>query len=381
MAEPTPPTPTSPAASTGSREPGAPFPPGEIDPELIKLARPRLRIGLITAAGLVFLCVALVMRLGPDRRFAGASHTPTATTATDVLADHVALDQLVRITAEPVVSHAIRITKTRGTLGMRLVPVRGTADRLWIVAGGDGWDPPAGDGYVGRLRKLDDLALAPAARAHAEQHPRPVFATPAAVRGGFASGAVATVAGDRATLRDSDRVALDRIDPNTAVITAAFNDRLPDASAWRAALDRAGVTAVAAGVTDAAIGQVRFTVAASAAATTTRLETAELWAARVEPVTRHHETTWGALRRSPPSGLDLGGGQIAPDDQLDLVGLFVTRGIPAEAYALVTGESPDDYWYVLPITVALAVIALVFAWALIRAVRRDLVPAVRTDEA
>ena len=381
MAEPTPPTPPAPSASTGSREPGAPIPPGEIDPELIKLARPRLRIGVITAAGLVFLCVALVIRLGPDRRFAGASHTPIAATATEIVADHVALDQLVRITTEPVASHAIRITKTKGTLGMRLVPVRGTADRLWIVAGGDGWDPPASDGYVGRLRRLDDLALAPAARAHAAQHPRPVFATPAAVRSGFASGVIATVAGDRAAVHDSDRIAVDRIDPNTAVITAAFNDRLPDAAVWREALDRAGVPPLAAGTTDAAIGQARFTVAASAAATTARLEAAELWAARVEPVTRHHETTWGALRRSPPSGLDLGSGQIAPDDQVDLVGLFVTRGIPAEAYALVTGESPDDYWYVLPITVALAVIALVFAWALIRAVRRDLAPAAPAREA
>src|SRR5262249_23738136 len=96
--------------------------------------------------------------------------------------------------------------------------------------------------------------------------------------------------------------------------------------------------------------------------------------ARAAPTPRHFQTTWATLRRSPPSGLDLGG-TILPDDQIDLVGLYVARGIPAGAYALVTGESPDDYWYVLPITVALAAIAIVFAWALIRAIRRDLLPA------
>src|SRR5262249_23738137 len=79
--------------------------------------------------------------------------------------------------------------------------------------------------------------------------------------------------------------------------------------------------------------------AASVSAATARLESARLWAARVEPITRHFQTTWATLRRSPPSGLDLGG-TILPDDQIDLVGLYVARGIPARAYALVTPASP-----------------------------------------
>ena len=65
----------------------------------------------------------------------------------------------------------------------------------------------------------------------------------------------------------------------------------------------------------------------------------------------------------------------SPTPQLDLVGLYVERSIPSDAYALITGERPEDYWYVLPITIALGVIGLVFAWALVRAVKRDLLPA------
>jgi len=371
MASPPPTTSTTPA---GERDPGAPIAPGEIDPDLVKLARKRPRIGLITAAGVVFLCLVALLRLGPDRRFAGSGARPATVPVADILAGKVATDQLVEIAAEPMVSHAIRTTQSKGTLGLRLVPTRGTSDRLWLVVAGDGWGLPQTRGYIGRLRKLDDLALAGAARGFAEQHPRPVFASAAAVRAGFATNRIATVAGDSVAIRDGDAIALDVVDPNASTIAASFHERLPDTAAWRAALDRAGIVPTATGEPDTAIGQVRFTVAASVAATTSRLEHAELFAARVEPITRHYQTTWTAVRRSSPAGLDLGG-TVVPDDQIDLVGLLVARGIPDDAYAVVTGESPDDYWYVMPITIALGAILLVFAWALVRAIRRDLIPA------
>jgi len=372
MAEPMPPSPAAPTSA--EFDPGAPIARDAIDPELVKLARQQPRVGLITAAGLVFLAVLFLIKLSPDRRFAGSNAQPVAATVADILAGKVDTEQLVSVTAEPLVSSAIRTTAAKGTAGLRLVPARGTADRLWLVVSGDGWDRPQLTGHAGRLRKLDDLPLAAAAHGFADQHPRPVFASAAAVRSGFGSGRVATVAGDAIALADGDAVALDTVDPGAATIAAAFNERLPDTAAWRAALDGAGLTPTATATPDAALGQVRFTVAASVSATTTRLEAAKLWAARVEPITRHFQTTWATLRRSPPAGLDVGG-TVLPDDQIDLVGLYVARGIPAGAYALVTGESPDDYWYVMPITVALAAIAIVFAWALIRAIRRDLLPA------
>lgn len=355
------------------RDPGAPIAHDQIDPDLVKLARTRPKVGMITAAGLVFLCIVALLRLGPDRRFAGSGTEPAPVTIADVLAGKVGTDQLVVLAAEPLVSHAIRATKAAKGVGLRVVPARGSGDRLWIVISGDGWEPPTTTGYVGRLRKLDDLAFADAVRGHATRHPRPVFATATAVRAGFGASTVTTVAGDQVKPADSDAVALDVLDPDAATIAASFNDRLPDTAAWTAALVRAGITPTSTGTLDATLGQIRFAVAASVSATTARLETAGLWAARVEPVTRHYQTTWGALRRSPPAGLDVGG-SVLPDAQIELVGLYVASGIPAGAYALVTGELPADYWYVRPITIALAVILLVFAWALVRAIRRDLVP-------
>lgn len=365
MADPTP--------QQQASDPGAPLGPDHIDPDLIKLARARPRVGVITAAGLVLLSIVFLLRLGPDRRFAG-SGDPRRVELADVLAGKVETDQLIVLTAEPLMSRAIRATKAAGTLGLRVAPARRADDRLWLALSGDGWDPPALTGYTGRLRRLDDLPFALAVRGHAAEHPQPVFASPSAVRAGFTTGTVATVAGDKVALADRDKIALDLVDPAASTIAASFNERLPDTAAWVAALTRAGIAPTSTGAPDAALGQVRFEVAASVAATTTRLETAELWAARVEPVIRHHETTWAALRVSSPAGLTFGGTSL-PDPQIELVGLYVARAIPDDAYALVTGESPEDYWYVMPITVALAAVLLVFGWALVRAVRRDLLPA------
>jgi hypothetical protein len=374
MADPTPTPPASPGTAVDERDPGAPVARDAIDPDLVKLARQRPKVGVITAAGLVFLCIVFLLRLAPDRHFAGnGPHASTAQVA-DILAGKVELDRLITVAADPMVSHAIRTTKSQGSLGLRLVPVRGTADRLWIVVSGDGWDPPSPAGYTGRLRKLDDLALAAAAHGFADEHPRPVFASAAAVRAGFAAGRVTTVAGDTVALADADRIALDVVDPASATVVVAFNERLPDAAAWRGAVDRAGIATTATGEPNPSLGTIRFTVAAPVTTTTTRLQNAGLWAARVEPVTHHHQTTWATLKRSPPAGLDVGG-TVLPDDQIDLIGLYVARGIPHDAYAVVTGEVPADYWYVLPITIALGAILLIFAWALVRAIRRDLVPA------
>ena len=357
-------------------EPGAPIAKDAIDPDLIRLKRNRPKIGVITAAGLVFLCAFFVIRLNPDRRFAGAAGDPARVTVADVLGGNVALDKLVAIEAQPLMSQAIRSTTSKGSLGLRVVPTRGTGERLWLVVSGDGWEVPAPGTYVGRLRRLGDLPFAPSVAAYSTEHPRPVFAAAAAVRAGFAANKVATVTGDQVTLADGDRVAFDLVDPSAAVLVCTLNERLPTAGAWKTALEQAGI---ATGAPQLGTDQVRFELSlpGAVATVTTKLEAAHLWAARVDPVTRHYETTWGALRGSAPTGFSVGSGasgSTIPDTQLDLVGLYVARAIPGDAYAVLTNERPEDYWYVLPVTIVLAAIGLLFAWALVRAVKRDLLP-------
>lgn len=364
------------AESTSVEDPGAPIARDAVDPDLIKLKRARPKVGVITALGVVFLCVVFLLRLNGDRKF-GGSGAPEKVTVEQVLAGDVGTDRYVQLEAEPLMSHAIRTSVQKGGLGLRAAPARGTGERLWLVIPGNGWEQPVTTGYVGRLRSLDALPFAKALDEYATAHPRPMFASAAATRAGLATGKVTTISGEVVTVGDSDEVALDVVDPNSALIVAALNDRLPTAQAWAAALVAAGITAGPAippptGVSD----QIRFEIQApgAVASTTTKLEAAALWAARVEPVTHHYKTTWGAMKASTAAGFIVAQGVTIPDADLDLLGLYVSRGIPSGAYALIDGERPADYWYVLPISIALALIGLLFLWALIRAVKRDLLP-------
>jgi len=173
-------------AESAENEPGAPVPKDQIDPELIKLSRPRAKIGVVTAAGILFLCALFLLRINPDRKFGGAGAEPDKVAVADVLAGNVTTERYVSIdgTAEPLMSHAIRATAAKGTRGLRIVPLRGTGDRMWLAISGDGWEAPQLKGYTGRLRRLADLSFAPATYAYAENHPMPVFATADAVRAG-----------------------------------------------------------------------------------------------------------------------------------------------------------------------------------------------------
>lgn len=367
------------AESPPIEEPGAPIAKDAIDPDLIKLKRARPKVGVITAAGVVFLCTVFLVRLNGDRKFGGAS-TPERTTVAEVVAGNVGTDRFVTLDAEPLMAHAIRASTHKGALGLRVAPARGTGERLWLVLPGDGWEQPSTEGYTGRLRKLSALPFAAAIEDYAAANPRPMFAAASATRAGFASGKVATIAGETVTVNDADQVALDVVDPGAALLVATINERFPSAQAWVTALTAAGITVGApAASPSGATDQVRFevTAAGAVASTMSKLEAASLWAVRVEPITRHYKTTWGALKASSAAGFAVAQGVTVPDGDLDLVGLYVARDVPDGAYAMIVGERPADYWYVLPITVGLALIGLLFLWALIRAVRRDLLPPAR----
>lgn len=359
--------------SDAREEPGAPKAPDAIDPELIKLSRAPSRIGVVTSLGVVILSIVFMLRLNGDRRF-GGEDTPRAITSADVVAGKVDDNSYVTLHAEPMMSHALRVGREKGSIGMRVVPARGTGDKLWLVVDGNGWDAPTAGAYTGRLRLISELPFADALHEFAAAHPRPLFATGAATRAGFSTDKVTGVGGEALALADGDRVAADVVDPNAATIVASINSSYPTVQKWVDALASAGI--VTGPPQPGAADLVRFDVKApDAVATTTRaLEAAKLYAARVDPVEHHYETTWGTLKGSTAAGFNLGDATV-PDAQLDLVGLYVAKAIPSGAYAVIVGEQPDQYWYVLPITLALAVIGLLFAWSFVRVLRRDVLRA------
>lgn len=355
-------------------ESGAPIARDAIDPDLVRLRRSRPKIGIVTAAGIVFLSVFFLVKLTPDRRFAGADGSAVAVTVAEIAKGNVGEDQLVSVQAEPVMAHAVRAAAAKTGVGMRVVPARGSSEKLWLVLSGDGWEQPTKGPYVGRLRALHDLPFADTVEAFVAGHPRPVFAPASAIRAGFATAKIATVSGEEIAIRDGDRVGFDVIDPSAATVVCTYNERHADLGACTKVLGDAGVTATAQPRDGGAQAYFEVAMPGAVATLTTKLEAAKVWGARVDPVTRHYDTTWGALKGSGPAGFTVGGATV-PDAQLDLVGLYVNRSIPEGAYALILGEHPQDYWYVLPVTIIVAVIGLLFAWALVRAVKRDLLPA------
>ena len=342
------------------------------DDELInlKLARTKMKVRVLTAAGVVFLAVFFLLKLNPDRRFAGNDDAPAKTTVNDLAAGNVERDAFVSVQAEPLMAHAVRAQTAKNSVGLRVVPVKGGSNKLWIVLPGDGWSAATKDAYVGRVRKLEDLPFSGLLEDFLAAHPRPLFAKAAAVRAGFGSGSIATVAGDTITVRDNDKVGFDVTDPNSAVVVGTYNERFPNVAAWTKALADAGVTITGAGRDDRERAFFDVSMPGAVPTISTKLEAAGLWAARVDPVTHHHETTWRALKASGPAGFTIGGLTV-PDAQLDLVGLYVVRDVPSGAYAVIVGEKPADYWYVLPVVIVVALIGLLFLWAFVHALRRD----------
>lgn len=354
-------------------EPGAPIPKDAIDPALVKLSRSRPRIGMVTAAGVMFLCLYFAWKLNPDRRFSGEPEAPTRVTVEQIANGSIGPDRHVVVDAEPLIAHAIRSATQKGNFGMRVVPARGSADKLWLVLSGDGWSEAITAGHVGRLRPLADMPIADSIESFLAANPRPMFAPASAVRSGFVTNKVSTVAGDTVAVRESDRVGFDVLEPALATVICSFGERHPNTAACSQVLADLGITV--SGPPQEGREQTRYTITAPDAVATTRtaLESAQMWSMIVEPVTKHYETTWGKLKTSGPAGFTVDAVTL-PDTQLDLIGLYVVRSIPDGAYALLGGEKPQDYWYVLPVTILVIVIGLLFAWALVRAVKRDLLP-------
>ncbi|MBZ0236727.1 MAG: hypothetical protein K8M05_30645, partial [Deltaproteobacteria bacterium] len=165
-------------ADAPAREEGAPIGKDVIDPELVSLRRAAPRIGIVTAAAVVLLCVVLMVRMRHDLAFARGGDAPTAVSVADVVAGKVADDSYVTIDAPLDRDAAVRTRVTEANAGTRVVPVVGSADKLWVALPGDPWSPYQHDEKLtGRLRALADVRFADAVAGHVARHPAPRFVT------------------------------------------------------------------------------------------------------------------------------------------------------------------------------------------------------------
>jgi hypothetical protein len=366
------------AAEKSSSE-GAPIPRDAIDPELVRLKRPRPQIGALTALAVVALCLWLAIRLNGDRRFAAEPAAARVVPAADLAAGRIDDHRHVAVDARVERGSAVRAQKSPASPGLRLVPVAGSGDRLWIAVPGDGWTAPVVDGrYQGRVYHLDDLPFAEPVREYlARPHPRFVAGdTLARARTASADGAaLTTVTGDTVKAAGDTPVEVEVADPGAATIVAAFNDRFPDAAAWTAALTQAVVIAPGTAGREGG-GAVAFDVRGPDAVkvATASIEKAQLWGARVEAVTVRHLAPWRDLVAAEGT-VGFPGGATLPWSAIDVAALWLPRTPPDDAVVLLVGEEPGRYWYVLPIYGAIALFGLLFGWALVRAVKRDFLSA------
>jgi hypothetical protein len=351
-------------ALRGEREPGAPIAKNEIDPELVNLRKGGPRIGVVTAGGVAILCLYLVVRLLPDLSFSRQGDQPTKATAA-ALSDN----GFVEVPLQLHRARAVRLRQSVAGIGMRAAPVAGSNDGLWVLMTGDGWAPAVPNAaYAGRVRELDDLPLADALREHVAAHPGPSFATLAGARAAYATGQLETVGGDRVVVGAGDRVELDVALPDAATIIVTFNKRLPGMSVWLEALTAAGI-AMKGEPREVTDDTARIDAAEGIATITEKLNRAGLYA-RLEPVTTTLATTWGELVKAGTGPITVGGTTIDPA-RVDLIRVSAKRQVPGSARILMIGEVPGDYWYVLPLAIALALLGVFAIWALVRAIKRD----------
>ncbi len=362
-------------ADDANREPGAPIGKDEIDPDLIRLPRGALQIGLIAAAGVLVLCIALLVRLRHDVGYAREDDTPRPVTAADIVAGKVADNSYVTLEAPPDRAGAVRLRLTKGSDGHRVVAVRGTGDRLWLALPGDAMDHAAqrDDRVSGRLRRLADVRYAgPLARALAA-YPAPRFITGAELRRARTANAtsVTLIDGQPLTLGADADVDLSVVDPNAAIVVAALSEAYPTAAAWADALVTAGVIPAGQAPISATADLVRWEVRRpdAVAAVQAILDQAQLSGARTDASATNLRTRFSALAVTDAGVTSPAG--VIPWSAIDVAAVWAPRPVPAGAWVVLADERPGDYWYMQAIFVGLVLIGALATWALVRAVRRQ----------
>ena len=356
----------------------------EVDPELLSLPRPRPRVGPLLAVAVLVFCGYFLIRLRHDLTFSRQGDTPVRI-AGPAQAQAAESDSFVEVHAMPDAVSLLQVFASEATDGHRLAPVLGSHGQLWLMLPGSHWNgPPRADElYRGRLVRLGDLPFYDQLTAKlAEMAPQPHALGAAVVRGALAQhaaagpGALADVAGDPVDVAGDTEVTIHYTVPGQALVTGYATDAEHDAATWRAALEKAGILPPGAPLVESAKEAWTFRAPApdGAAAVSARLVSAKLLAAHAAPLEKTATARWSGLSLAE-GGAALavagGPGQPLPWRAITAITVPARTQAPADARVVVTGEAPGDYWYVLPLYLVLGGFALLFLWALVRALAPD----------
>jgi hypothetical protein len=371
---------TQPTADRGRADSDSDSPdPDDLDPELLKLSKPRTHVGWLLSLSVVVLCVYWGLRLRSDLRFSReADDAPAALASVDQAADSES-DAFVSIAAVPDRARAARVSFSAQD-GSHVAPALGSGGRLWILTAASpyGTDPSGGEVYTGRLKRLGEMPFyEPLARFFAERAPvsEPVEpeAAVTAIREG--AGEVASMHGDPVPVAAGVEVEVLRRAVGSARIIAAADPRgHADELAWRTALTRAGILPAGAQPITGTERSWTYEVAApeGLGALAARLEESGLFGAQVIPVEQALTARWDAL--AVRKGELHVGEHVIPLAEISAVAIAHRPPVPEGAVVIVTTERPADYWYILPLLVLFALFALLFGWTLLRALRGSTPP-------
>jgi len=343
---------------------GRPIGKDEIDPELVSLRKPALRVGPLLAVSVVVFCVFLMVQLRGDLQFSRQSAKPKIVDdVAKLAAGSPPAESYVRVPAEPDYAFSFTISESRREDGHRLVPVLGTNNQVWILFQGRANKAilPEDGVYQGRVRKLADMPFYSAIKKRISNRVVLRYVKLDALREALTKKAtsIATPFGDSFAVTATTQVLVTEHHATKSVVRIWATDDYP-LSYWSKELARAKV--VSAKPKLVTKREYDYHVEAPAAEVQAKLTAAKLVMPEVSPLKIVHKKQWSALQGGA-AGL-VSGDRTVPWTSIARVSFAVKRPLPGNAVIIITDQEPGSYWYILPIMIGLALFALLFLLAL-----------------
>ncbi len=345
-----------------------------VDPELLRLPKLAIRVGWLLALSVTVFSAYIAYGLRFDWHFAGVSSNPVELSSPNELSKQ-AVESYYQVSGRIDASALLRVSDSGSSLGQRLVPFDGTSREIWLVTDGDPWTASeAKDAtYTGRLRHLADMPFA----AELHQYLRTEsleseVATSQALKKTISENAdkIVTLRGNTLPVSEKTQVYLDEEEPDSALLSVWPTSKYPDETSWRAALLEAGFLPKSARPTNETPSGWSYKIPAPNGheAINAKLVEAKFFTVWARPSIQNHQIPWMELQASTDK-------IIIPTHSIpwkNLVGIRIetpASPVPKSAKVLLLHQSPEDYWYVRPITILLALGAALFAWATLVALR------------
>ena len=352
-------------------EPSAP-PPADhgSDDDLASLApAPRGKNPLVAAA-VVALAFVIGWHLRDDARYAFSSRTPADLgDARSLSARGAALEdnRYVTISGQAERRYALYVEPKGVRARQTIFRILGVSQGLFVVGADSADRVDLTERWTGRLRQFDAMSYAPSLRKYYATETEvtrylALDALKAALSGG--SGELRDRMGATVTVRPSDNVVVDVTYPGELKVYLS-KDKLPSLADARHELDRMGLSPSAGEETK---DEFTFLVPMPDARENEIISKLSDKEMAFQPHEERFTVTRGELRLDGEA-LQIGARARVSWAQVKAVGVPAPVEIGPDAFVLIEGEAPAQYWWA-PLLLALLVAFAAFnVWYLVRAIR------------